>query len=724
MTEHPPNRLIHEKSPYLLQHAHNPVDWYPWGEEAFQRARAEDKPIFLSIGYSTCHWCHVMERESFENPDIARLMNEHYVNIKVDREERPDVDQIYMAFVQATTGGGGWPMSVFLTPELKPFFGGTYFPPEDRYGRRGFASLLGHIANVWRERRDDLRRSGDSVIAALTKSVGQAEASELLDRGVLTEGFRVFRAGFDTGSPGFGEAPKFPRPVVLNFLLRYFDRTGDPEAAEMVLANLVAMARGGIHDHLGGGFHRYSVDRYWHVPHFEKMLYDQAQLVGSLVEMYQLCGAPELATIARSTIEYVLRDLRDAGTGGFYSAEDADSPVAPGSRERAEGAFYVFTQEEIEQELGQPLAALFCHHYGIEPDGNAEDPHGELRGKNVLHQVHTLGETAEHFSRDRTEVEAMLAEGRARLLAYRNRRPRPHLDDKILTAWNGLMISALARAATVLGEPRYLEAATQAARFFAERMWRPEGEGPGTGKGGVLMRRYRDGEVAIPGFLDDYAMLVQGLIDLYEASFDLDWLELAERITDRQVALFGDPEGGAFFATSGTDASVLVRMRDDYDGAEPSGNSVAALNLARLGYLLDRQDLLKLAHGTVRFYSSRLRQQVQALPQMVVAFDFLYDSPVEVVVAGEPEEAGTAALLAGVQRHFVPRGLVIRADAKTRERLGRRLGVLAGMAPVDGHPAAYVCRDWHCERPTSDAVELERVVGMHRFEVPNLQHWL
>ena len=694
------NRLAREKSPYLLQHQHNPVDWYPWGEEAFARARAEDKPIFLSIGYSTCHWCHVMERESFESEAVAARMNEGFINIKVDREERPDVDQIYMAFVQATTGGGGWPMSVFLTPELKPFFGGTYFPPEDRHGRRGFGSLLEFISKTWRERRADLAKSGDSVVRALQQQAADAPRPELLDRASLRAGFEVFRKSFDRKHSGFGGAPKFPRPSVLRFLLRWYARAPvDADAGHMVVATLGDMARGGIHDHLGGGFHRYSVDAEWHVPHFEKMLYDEAQLAVAYLECSRIFSEPGVVEVARGIFRYVLRDLCDAQTGAFFSAEDADSLAADGTKK--EGAFYVFTRRAIEELLGEPAANIFCRYYAIEDDGNADDPHGELTGQNVLHRVGSLEATAKEAGKSLDEMDKLLADSRDKLLALRNTRPRPHLDDKVLVAWNGLMISALAVGARMLADQELLAAAVRAATFITERLW----------KEGVLYRRYRDGDVAIPGYLDDYAMLAAGLIDLYEASFDLRWLLLAEQLSDKMIALFSDAEGGGFFTTSGADPSVLVRMKDDYDGAEPAGNSVAAVVLARLGAILDRGDFLRLANSAVRLVSSRIKETPHALPEMMVAFDLLLDGPTQIVIAGEKDAPDTRALLDALRAGYTPRAVLLLADAATRATLGPRLRHLKEMVSVEGKATAYVCQGWACERPTTNPADLLKLAA-------------
>src|SRR5437016_2397866 len=487
------NRLAHEKSPYLLQHAHNPVDWYSWGEEAFAKARQENKPIFLSVGYSTCHWCHVMAHESFENEEVAAIMNREFVNIKVDREERPDVDRVYMTFVQATTGGGGWPMSVWLTPDLKPFVGGTYFPPEDRYGQPGFKKVLERIATAWKENHDKIVEQGANIVAALRESQSAATAEGKIDAASLDAAYKQLDSSYDPREGGFGNAPKFPRPVTLNFLTRFYGRDPKSEsgkqALEMTLFTLRKMAAGGMHDHLGGGFHRYSVDRYWHVPHFEKMLYDQAQLATAYLDAFQIGQDRQYADVARDILDYVARDMTSK-EGGVFSAEDADSVVPDNPVKRAEGAFYVWGQKEIDAALGAS-AEIFNFHYAVKSEGNVPsggDPHGEFTGKNILIELGSLAATAKHFGKEETEIRALLAGARAKLFELRAERPRPHLDDKIITAWNGLMISAIARAAQVLGDAAYLETATEAAKFLRSQLYDPSRK--------VLFRNYREGRSA------------------------------------------------------------------------------------------------------------------------------------------------------------------------------------------------------------------------------------
>jgi uncharacterized protein len=696
------NRLIHEKSPYLLQHAHNPVDWYAWGADAFQKARQEDKPIFLSIGYSTCHWCHVMERESFENEETAAILNKYFVAIKVDREERPDVDRIYMAYVQATTGGGGWPMSVWLTPDLKPFVGGTYFPPEDRYGRAGFPTLLERIAQAWKADRAKIVESSLEVLKHLEEA-SEVKPSGGLDASALESGFMQFRRSFDSKLGGFGPAPKFPRPVTNNFLLRYFARTHQEEARDMVLATLRAMAKGGMNDQLGGGFHRYSVDERWFVPHFEKMLYDQAQLAISYLEAYQITHDSSFAGVARRIFDYVLRDMTDKG-GGFYSAEDADSVIDPAKPdEKGEGAFYVWTQHEIGAKVGEPAAAWFCYRYGVETHGNVrDDPHSEFTGKSILFEAHTVEETAHHFGKPVQEVRHALDAAAGKLLAARSQRVRPHLDDKVLTAWNGLMISAFAKGGAILSEPRYSAAAARAAEFILSRMY--------DAKTGVLLRRYRQQDAAIAGFLDDYAMFTQALLDLYEAQFDIRFLEAALKLTEKQAELFEDKEHGGFFSTAAGDASLVMRMKEDYDGAEPSGNSVAAMNLLRLAQMTDRKNFRDSADKALRAFASRITSVPSAVPQMLVAYEFSLSKPKQVILVGDRSAPHTQEMLGLLHAHFAPNRIVLLVDEAGRKVLAGYLPVVETMTRVDGKTTAYVCENYTCKLPTADAAKFAELL--------------
>jgi uncharacterized protein YyaL (SSP411 family) len=715
------NRLAHEKSPYLLQHAHNPVDWYPWGEEAFAKARRENKPIFLSVGYSTCHWCHVMAHESFENEEVAAIMNREFVNIKVDREERPDVDRVYMTFVQATTGGGGWPMSVWLTPDLKPFVGGTYFPPEDRYGQPGFKKVLERIATAWKENHDELVEQGGKIVAALRESQDRPAGESKINAAILDSAYRQIDRNYDPKEGGFGSAPKFPRPVTLNFLTRFYarDPKGDAgkHALAMTLFTLRKMAAGGMHDHIGGGFHRYSVDRYWHVPHFEKMLYDQAQLAVAYLDAFQITRDRQYEAIARDILDYVARDMTSK-EGGFFSAEDADSPVVagigdPGHSKTKEGAFYVWTKKEIDAVLGD-AADIFDFHYSVQPHGNApegSDPHDEFRGQNILIERHTVAETAKHFRNiglkpvrptgvspvDCTEdqVRDLLKQSREKLFAIRAKRPRPHLDDKIIAAWNGLMISAYARAAQVLDDPRYLEIATSAAKFLQASLYDSSAK--------ILYRNYRENRSDIEAFADDYAFVIQALLDLYEASFDVEWLKFATELQETQDRLFFDEKNGGYFSTSGKDESVFLRMKDDNDGAEPAASSVAALNLLRLSQFRDDKQMAERVRKTIDAFATTLSHFPSAMPQMLVALDYSLSKPRQIVIAGKKDAPETKALLKEVHRHFLPNTILLLADGSEGQKfLGDKNEAIRAMSVVNGKPAAYVCENFTCKTPVTD----------------------
>src|SRR5216110_1360755 len=704
------NRLAHEKSPYLLQHAHNPVDWYPWGKEAFAKARSENKPLFLSIGYSTCHWCHVMAHESFENEEVAATMNANFVNIKVDREERPDVDRVYMTFVQATTGGGGWPMSVWVTPDLKPFAGGTYFPPEDRYGQHGFKKVLERIAAAWKQDHEKIAGQGASIVEALREAqTAQPAAAEKIDARILDAAYEQFARSFDARDGGFGGAPKFPRPVTLNFLARFYAR--DPKSdsgkhpLEMDLFTLRKMAAGGMHDHLGGGFHRYLVDRYWHVPHFEKMLYDQAQLAVAYLDAFQITQDRQFASVARDILDYVARDMTSK-EGGYFSAEDADSLFEHGKPEHGEGAFYIWTKKEIDTALDN-AAEIFDFNYGVQSHGNApegSDPQDEFRGKNILIERHTIAETAQQFQKPEDAVRDLLRQSREKLFAIRSKRPRPHLDDKIIAAWNGLMISAYARAAQILDEPRYLKSATLATNFVRAHLWDDSKK--------TLYRSYREGRGRVEGFADDYAFVIHGLLDLYEASFDIEWLKFAIELQETQDRLFFDGKNGGYFSTSGKDESVVLRMKDDNDSAEPAASSVAAHNLLRLAQIRDKKQWEERAEKTISAFRTTLSRFPSAMPQILVALDFSSRKPRQIVIAGKKDAPETKALLSEVHRHFLPTTILLVADgAEGQKYLGEDLEAIHGMSMVDEKPAAYVCENFTCKAPVIDSNQLAKLLA-------------
>jgi hypothetical protein len=706
------NRLARERSPYLLQHANNPVDWYPWGIDAFERARREDKPIFLSIGYSTCHWCHVMEHESFENPDIAERLNRDFVSIKVDREERPDVDRVYMSFVQATTGQGGWPMTVFLTPELKPFFGGTYFPPSSRWGRPGFADLLGELARVWTGDRAKVESAATELLDRLrtvTNTGGGARAeSEIGGVDALDVAIEQYQRAYDVRRGGFGDAPKFPRPSELLFLLReHARRTAAGVAPEaplaMVTGTLRAMALGGMRDHIGGGFHRYSVDGDWRVPHFEKMLYDQAQLVMAYLEAGQATGDDFYAAVAEDTLDYVARDLTHPD-GGFYSAEDADSvpPGQPGAH-KTEGAFYIWADDEIGATLGDD-ADVARARFGIEHGGNApSDPQGEFTGRNLLYTARSIDEVASKTGKSEDEVMAALGRIRTRLFNARAARPRPHLDDKILTAWNGLMIGAFARAARVLPAGpqafRYLQAARRAATFVRSSLWQESSR--------TLLRRYREGDAAIDGYAEDYAYLASGVLELFQADGDPEWLEWALALQNRLDELFWDDAEAGWFSTTGNDPSVLLRLKEEYDGAEPAAGSIATLNALAIANLTGDAGARAHAERTLARYGPRIGAAARVVPMMLCGLSGWHAGYSQVVIAGDPAAPETRALAREAARHYLPFSIQIPLAPGAGERLAAVLPFLAAMSERSG---AYVCHHFTCQQPVTTPAALERVL--------------
>jgi uncharacterized protein YyaL (SSP411 family) len=705
------NMLGEEKSPYLLQHAGNPVWWYPWGEEAFAKARAEDKPVFLSVGYSTCHWCHVMEHESFENEDIAAVMNDHFVSIKVDREERPDVDNIYMKAVISLTGSGGWPLSVFLTPDGKPFYGGTYFPPESQWGRPGFRELLSSINDGWKNKRTELLSSADTITQILQAESFWPGPGErpVPDRGALDRMYSRFSGSFDPRYGGFGGAPKFPASHNLSFLLRYWKRTGEPGALDMVEKTLSEMSKGGMHDHLGGGFHRYSTDQRWHIPHFEKMLYDQAILSRTYLEAYQITRDEKYAQTAREIFRYVLRDMTGS-SGGFYSAEDADSfppdkfpGMTPGpgrAREKSEGALYLWRHKEVFEHLAKEEVDIFNYYYGVEPGGNARsDPHGEFREKNILYIANDLEAVARKFGKTPDEIKSILDAAKARLLQVRDLRPRSHLDDKVLVDWNGLMISSLAFGSRVLNDPHYMEAAERSARFILDALVRKED--------GRLLHRYRDGEAGIPGTVEDYAFFIHGLIDLYEATFDEKYLKEAKRLTEDMIKLFWDEKSGGFFFTADDAERLLYREKEIYDGAIPSGNSIAALDLLRMGRLTLNRELEKKAEQLFKAFGDSLGAQ------SLSALDFAIGPSREIVLAGKKDDPRTDKMLKILYERFIPNKVVILRPATddAAKDIISLVSFVENQRPVGDQTTAYVCENYNCKFPVNDAGKFEQLLG-------------
>ena len=684
------NRLVFEKSPYLLQHAKNPVDWYPWGDEAFEKARQEEKPIFLSIGYSTCHWCHVMEHESFEDPAVAKLMNQVFVSIKVDREERPDIDNIYMTVCQMITGGGGWPLTIIMTPDKKPFFAGTYIPKDDRYGRMGMMTLIPKIEEIWRAGRQQVLKTAQEIVAELQHSKMSSPGEEL-DKSILEKAYAKLGSRFDESYAGFGNAPKFPSPHNLLYLLRYWHRTGEERALEMVEKTLQTMRRGGIYDHVGFGFHRYSTDQQWLLPHFEKMLYDQAMLAMAYTEAYQATNKPEYAQTAREIFSYVLRDMTDQ-KGGFYSAEDADS-------EAEEGKFYLWTTDEIRQTLGDDKANLVTKVFNLSDRGNfQEQGTGELSGTNILHLQRPLSDNAAELGMSADELYRELESARQKLFEVREQRTHPYKDDKILVDWNGLMIAALAKGAQVLNEPDYANAAMCAADFILRDMRSPDGR---------LFHRYRDGEAGISAHLDDYAFLIWGLLELYEATFKIRYLEFALDFTKDLLTCFWDEETGGLFFTAEDAEDMIMRQKEIYDGAIPSGNSVAALNLLRLSRITARSEFEDKAWQITKTFADNVRQIPMAYTQLLSALDFGFGPSIEVVIAGKSSSRDTQAMVNAVRRQFSPNKVLLFVPGEILSPGITRIAKFTKyQTSIDGKATAYVCRDYVCSAPTTDVTRI------------------
>jgi uncharacterized protein YyaL (SSP411 family) len=694
------NQLIHEKSPYLLQHADNPVDWYPWGEEAFQRAKAEDKPIFLSVGYSTCHWCHVMAHESFEDAEVAALMNEAFVSIKVDREERPDIDSTYMMVCQMMTGSGGWPLTIIMTPEKKPFFAATYIPKATRYGRIGMLDLIPRITEVWKQRRDEVVKSAEEVTRSL-EQISQGTTGEALDASTLHLAYKQLADRFDASHGGFGAAPKFPTPHHFLFLLRYFIRMDHGQALEMVEKTLAAMRLGGIYDHVGFGFHRYSTDAVWLLPHFEKMLYDQALLSMAYTEAYLLTKKELYGRTAQEIFSYVLRDMT-APVGGFYSAEDADS-------EGEEGKFYLWTEDEICRVLPEEEAKLVMELYDVDKEGNfAEEATGMRTGANILHLKKPPEELADALKISKEELLGRLETVRKILFESRERRVHPHKDDKVLTDWNGLMIAALAKGAQAFDEPKYAEAAGRAVDFILNHMRRDDGR---------LLHSYRDGRAAVPALADDYAFLIWGLLELYEATFEVRYLQTALDLDGEMLSHLWDEKNGGFYATADDAELVLVRQKEIYDGAVPAGNSVAMWNLLRMGRITGNIEMEERAMRIGKAFSGMVRQGPSNFTQLMVALDFWVGPHREVVISGDPKGEDTRAMIRALMRRFVPNKVVLlRPDGEEDRAIVRIAPFAAEQTSLDGRATAYVCENYACKLPTTDVEEMLALLGIERKE--------
>jgi uncharacterized protein YyaL (SSP411 family) len=676
------NRLINETSPYLLQHAYNPVDWYPWSDAAFEKAAKEDKPVFLSIGYSTCHWCHVMEEESFENEHIAQILNTHFVSIKVDREERPDIDEVYMSAVQAMAGSGGWPLSVFLTPQAKPFYGGTYFPVHDIFGRPGFERTLLSIADAWNEQRNEVINSAENITNILSPAPVQKESGQLQPV-LLDEAFVHLESAFDAEYGGFGETPKFPSPCYLSFLLHYWWRTANEKALNMVTRTLDWMAAGGIYDHIGGGFHRYATDRRWLVPHFEKMLYDQALISRCYVQAWQITKHPYYADVVTQTLDYVLRDMRDT-SGGFYSAEDADS-------EGREGTFYLWTAEEIEQVLGADDGGMFNAYYGVTETGNFED-------KNILSRTIPIDELNRRSERDIKLIMDVVARARPKLLAKQSERIRPGRDEKIIAGWNGLMIESLAYAGAAMEQQKYIDAALRAAEFILSALV----------QNGRLMHYCRQGKVVEKAYLDDYASFIAAMMALYEATFDAKWLGHATKFADQMIELFEDKQQSGFFLGGLDSKKLIISPKPAYDGAIPCGNSIAAGSLGRLGLLTMNKTYAEKAQSVLSVFSKRIADFPTSLTQMLVALNFRLGPAQEIVLAAGEDKDKMSKMLKLVRSRFLPNAVIILHDDTQVEKI---VPFVKEQKAVGNKTTAYICSDYVCKQPITELAEFDTAVS-------------
>ena len=677
------NRLIHETSSYLQQHAHNPVEWYPWGEEAFGRAGAENKPVLLSIGYSACHWCHVMEHESFENEEIAKLMNELFINIKVDREERPDLDEVYMNAVQMLTGRGGWPMTVFLTPEGKPFYGATYFPPEDRYGMPGFPGVLRAGAQAYKERPEVVEKSVEQILSGLNHMANFQESQRPFSLETIGQSAEQLSQAYDPDYGGLGQAPKFPNAGVFELFLRHYRRSKERRFLDMVTHTLTKIAEGGIYDHLGGGFHRYSVDEKWLVPHFEKMLYDNAQLIRIYAQVFTITKEAFFKRVVEESLNYLLREMFHP-EGGFYSTQDADS-------EGQEGKFFTWSREEIMQILGEEVGEIFCRIYDVSDYGNFE-------GKNILHPILTLDQSAKFFRKERQEIERMMAGARAKLFQEREKRVRPFRDEKILTSWNGLMLSGLAEAIKVSANPRYIEAAAKTVIFIFTRMFRD----------GFLLHTYKDGKSMLHGYLDDYAFLAAGLLDLYEATLERSTLEQALQLAEMMIREFWDDIDGAFFYTGKSHEQLISRTKPAFDSSVPSANSIATQVLLRLYHYTTREDYLRRAEKVLRLYYDAMEKQPFGFAHMLSALDFYLEKPKEIVLVGRKKDEATQDLLKKIHSLYLP-NMTLQLVASD-EPLKAISPLLEGKTQLGGKPTVYVCHNFTCSPPVTEWEDLRELL--------------
>jgi uncharacterized protein YyaL (SSP411 family) len=691
------NRLINEKSPYLLQHAYNPVDWYSWCDEAFEKARRENKPIFLSIGYSTCHWCHVMEYESFEDIETAELMNKVFISIKVDREERTDIDNIYMTVCQMMTGSGGWPLSIVMTSDKKPFFSGTYFPKESRYGRIGFKELINNINEAWQNKRSEIETSADELTNYLQNIKSSSGVSIKLNPDILNIAYNNFEKRFDPVNGGFGSSPKFPSPHNLMFLLRYWKRAGDNKALEIVTKTLTEMRKGGIFDHIGFGFHRYSTDKNWLVPHFEKMLYDQALLIVAYTEAYQATQNIDFKNTAEEIIQYILRDMTSP-EGGFYSAEDADS-------EGVEGKFYLWTEEELFKILGQDDANLVFKVFNTNPHGNFQDEAtGKSSGENIFHLTNTIEELAASINIDRNDLPLRFESIRKKLFNEREKRVRPYKDDKILTDWNGLIIAALAKAGSVLNNSKYIDAAERCSLFIEKYLMNKDGK---------LLHRYREGDSNITGNLDDYAFMIWGLIELYEATFKASYILKAVELTDTVLKHFWDESNGGFFFSPDYGEKLLVRTKEIYDGAIPSGNSVMLYNLIRIARITSDSVYENYAGNLLDYFSDSVQKAPSGSSFFLSAYEFMIGPGYEIIIAGNRKDPGTQNIINSIKQKFIPNKVLLLKDS-TDLNYSLPFEYLNSYNQINSKPTIYICKNFTCNLPTTNIAEVFRLLGISK----------
>jgi len=685
------NRLVNEKSPYLLQHAYNPVDWYPWGNEAFSKSKTEDKPIFLSVGYSTCYWCHVMERECFENESIADLMNEYFINIKVDREELPAIDKIYMSALQSMTGSGGWPMNMFLTPELKPFYGATYIPPREKYGRAGIEDIFIQVNKLWNEKRNELLESSEKIFGIINKRIYATSviSENILKDEVSRKCFETALRIFDYENGGFGKGNKFPRPALLNQLLRYYNIYGNTEALDMPTYTLLKMYQGGLFDHIDGGFHRYSVDSVWRVPHFEKMLYDQALITDTLLDAYVITKNDTFLECILKTLKYTTEKLRSK-EGGFFSAEDAESYTDNSRTQKSEGYFYMWEQDELKRIFSKSEFDIFNYTFGIKFEGNTiNDPHSVFGNRNVLYIANDIFETSKEFSKTPGEIKSILEISINKVKSERNKRMKPGLDDKILTSWNGLLINTLAKAYRITGNKYFLDTAVDTADFLINNLY----------KDGVLYHRYKEGEIKYPGTLEDYAFFIKGLISLYESSFDIKYITLALELTDKANVLFYDFEYGGYFETEENKDDILFRIKDIYDGAEPSGNSVMLENLIKLNSFAENKYYREKAMKSLEFFYEEIESNPFSYPQAIFSLQLYLNSFYEIIISGNEEF--TKYILSIINNEYIPGKILINTDKKSSEIIEKLKTYYSNENKV------YICHDYKCDKPIDNPEELK-----------------